>query len=73
MGPKKIKITPLEDLKDLRVRIDEKLKQLKEMEKLKEIAKETRTKLIQGIKELENIRKAVIRSIEKLTKALRKK
>lgn len=73
MGPKKIKITPLEDLKDLRDRIDEKLKQLKEMKKLKEITAETRTRLIQGIKELENTRKAVIRSIEKLTKALRKK
>ena len=73
MNLKKIKITPLEDLKDLRVRIDEKLKQLKEMEKLKEITKETRTRLIQGIKELENTRKVVIRSIEKLIKALRKK
>lgn len=73
MDPKIEKMMPLKDLKDLRARIDKKLKQMKEMKKLKEIAAETRTRLIQGIRELENSRKAVSRSIEKLTKTLKRK
>ena len=74
MNQKKLaKMTPLGELKDLRARIDKKLKQMKEMKRLKEITAETKERLIQGIKELENVRKAVIGSIEKLTKILKGK